>query len=206
MIPAVVLAAGKSTRMGRAKALLPLGGDTFAGRIVRTLRAAGVDDVVVVLGFEAESIAAALERAEVPARVVVNPRYESGQLSSLLAGLRAVDRPGVTAMLLTLVDVPLVSAATVRAVLERHRASSAPLVRPVQGSRHGHPVLFDRRLFAALRGADPAAGAKPIVRAHASADGDVEVSDEGAFLDIDTPAEYESIARGGSGDPTQLLP
>jgi CTP:molybdopterin cytidylyltransferase MocA len=197
MTPAVVLAAGKSTRMGRTKALLPLGGETFVSRIVRTFRSAGVEDVVVVVGHDAERVAGVLSRMDPAPRVVVNPDYESGQLSSILAGLRAVDRPGVQAMLLTLVDVPLVAADTVRAVLSRYRTSSAPVVRPVNGDRHGHPVLLDRRLFGLLRGADPATGAKPIVRAHASAFGDVEVSDEGAFTDIDTPEEY-AAATGGT--------
>ena len=190
MIPALVLAAGKSTRMGRTKALLPLGDETFISRIVGTFRAAGVEDVVVVVGHDAERVAAALDRLDPPPRVVLNPGYESGQLSSILAGLRAVDRPGVTALLLTLVDVPLVSADTVRAVLMRYRAEAATVVRPVNGSRHGHPVLIDRQLFPLLRAADPVTGAKPIVRAHASAAGDVEVADEGSFTDIDTPTEY----------------
>jgi CTP:molybdopterin cytidylyltransferase MocA len=197
MIPAVVLAAGKSTRMGRTKALLPLGGETFVSRIVRTFRSAGVEEVVVVVGHDAERVSDVLSRMDAAPRVIVNPDYESGQLSSILAGLRAVDRPGVHAMLLTLVDVPLVAADTVRAVLSRYRTSSAPVVRPVNGNRHGHPVLLDRRLFGLLRGAAPAAGAKPIVRAHASALGDVEVYDEGAFTDIDTPEEY-AAATGGT--------
>jgi molybdenum cofactor cytidylyltransferase len=192
MIPAVVLAAGKSTRMGQTKALLPLGGETFVSRIVATFRSAGVEDVVVVVGHDAERVAEALGGMNAPPRVIMNPDYETGQLSSILSGLRAVDRPGVTAMLMTLVDVPLVSADTVRAVLMRYRSTSAPVVRPVNGDRHGHPVLLDRTLFSLIRGADPAAGAKPIVRAHASAEGDVEVSDEGAFTDIDTPDEYAS--------------
>jgi len=190
MIPALVLAAGKSTRMGRTKALLPLGDETFISRIVGTFRAAGVEDVVVVVGHDAERVAAALDRLDHPPRVVLNSDYESGQLSSILAGLRAVDRPGVTAVLLTLVDVPLVSPDTVRAVLMRYRAEASPVVRPVNGSRHGHPVLIDRQLFPLLRAADPATGAKPIARAHASAAGDVEVADEGSFTDIDTPSEY----------------
>jgi molybdenum cofactor cytidylyltransferase len=194
VIPAVVLAAGKSTRMGRPKALLPLAnGDTFLTRIIRTLLDAEIEDVVVVLGHEAEAIAASIAERDLAPRVVLNRDYESGQLSSLLAGLRAIDRPGVNAMLLTLVDVPLVSAATVRAVVARYRTSRAPLVRPVHGDQHGHPVLIDRLLFDALRRADPSSGAKPIVRGHVSAAGDVEVSDEGAFLDIDTPEEYERL-------------
>jgi molybdenum cofactor cytidylyltransferase len=194
MIPAVVLAAGKSTRMGRTKALLPLGGETFVTRIVRTFRSAGVEDVVVVVGHDAQLVSDALSRMDAAPRVILNPDYDSGQLSSILAGLRAVDRPGVGAMLMTLVDVPLVSSETVRAVLMRYRSTSAPVVRPVNGNRHGHPVLIDRRLFGQFRGADSAAGVKPIVRAHASAMGDVEVSDEGAFTDIDTPEEYAAVA------------
>jgi molybdenum cofactor cytidylyltransferase len=196
MVPAIVLAAGKSTRMGRSKALLPLGGaDTFLTRIVSSFRAAGVEEVVVVLGHDAEAIASALAERRVAARIVVNADYERGQFSSLLAGLRAVDRPGVGGILLTLVDVPLVSPETIRAVAARHRVTAAPIVRPVSGSRHGHPVLIDRRLFDALRQADPTHGAKPVIRAHASAAGDVEVNDEGAFLDVDTPEEYAALTR-----------
>ena len=89
VIPAIVLAAGRSSRMGRAKATLPLdGGDTFLTRIVRTFLAAGVDDVVVVVGHEAEAIVEQrLPRAACRARFVANPDYDRGQLSSLLAGL-----------------------------------------------------------------------------------------------------------------------
>ena len=120
----------------------------------------------------------------------MNREYDRGQLSSLLAGLDAIDRPGVSAALVTLVDVPLVSASTVRAVIEHYRGTHAPIVRPTSGDRHGHPLLIDRSLFAALRAADPAAGAKPIVRAHASAAGDIAIDDEGAFIDIDTEEDY----------------
>jgi molybdenum cofactor cytidylyltransferase len=203
MIPAVILAAGKSTRMGQPKALLALpGGDTFLTRIIRTFEDAGVDDVVVVIGHEAEAIAASVAERGLAPRIVVNRQYESGQFSSFLAGLRAIDRPGVQALLLTLVDVPLVSSTTVRAVIDRYRANHAPIVRPVSSVRsdlHGHPVLMDRTLFDALRATDPSNGAKPIVRAHASPAGDVISDDEGAFLDIDTPEDYERARRGSRG-------
>jgi molybdenum cofactor cytidylyltransferase len=129
---------------------------------------------------------------------VVNADYARGQLSSILAGLRAIDRPGVAGMLLTLVDVPLVSAETIRAVVDRYRRTRAPVVRPTSGSRHGHPVLIDRSLFDELRHADPSAGARPVLRAHASPAGDVVVEDEGAFVDVDTPGEYERLlSRSG---------
>ena len=121
----------------------------------------------------------------------MNPDYESGQLSSLLAGLNAVDRPGVTAALVTLVDVPLVLPAPFGrssiAIATSHRRSSVPSA----AIRHGHPVLIDRSLFDEIRRADPTVGRRAVVRAHASARGDVEVDDDGAFRDIDTVSEYE---------------
>jgi CTP:molybdopterin cytidylyltransferase MocA len=183
--------------MGRVKAMLAVDDrDTFLSRIIRTFLAAGVQDVVVVLGHDANAIAGAIIDTELPVRIVVNPDYDRGQLSSLVTGLAVVDRPGIAATLVTLVDVPLVTPDTVRAVLERYRLTHAPIVRPTSGGRHGHPLMIDRALFPALRAADPAAGAKPIVRAHASTAGDIEIADEGAFVDIDTEEEYRRVVTG----------
>jgi molybdenum cofactor cytidylyltransferase len=159
--------------------------------------------VIVVVGHDADLIAGSFSESGLPARFVVNHAYDRGQLSSLVAGLNAVDRPGVAAVLLTLVDVPLVSESTVRAVIDSYRCTRAPIVRPTSGDRHGHPLLIDRSVFDALRAADPSAGAKPIVRAHASAAGDIAIEDEGAFLDVDTEEEYRrTIASrfGGVAD------
>ena len=199
VIPAIVLAAGKSSRMGRPKATLPLDGrDTFLTRIVRTFAEASVADVVVVVGHDADAIVSSFAHTDVTARFVGNPDYEQGQLSSLLAGLRLVDRPGVAAVLVTLVDVPLVRASTVRAVVDRYRETRAPVVRPVRGVDHGHPVLIDRSLFDAIRHADPVVGAKPIIRANVSTAGDVDVDDPGAFADFDTP---DDVRRAGLSGP-----
>jgi molybdenum cofactor cytidylyltransferase len=228
VIPAIVLAAGLSTRMGgRSKALLKIGErDTFLTRIIRAFHEAGVNDVAVVVGHDADAVRESLldRRIGLPASVrtdlqassgaarqivrrsrqpdpdqavqlVFNPAYQSGQLSSLIAGLNAIDGPGVRAMLMTLVDVPAASSATIRRVIDRYLESNAPVVRPVRGDQHGHPVLMDRRLFDELRRADPAEGAKPIVRAYVSEIGNVAVDDEGAFFDVDTPADYERLRR-----------
>ena len=199
MIPGVVLAGGASSRMqGRPKALLPAGPGhgTFLERIVSTLRAGGVDDVVVVTGHHHDAVGgrAALLRPMV--RVVRNRHPERGQLSSLVAALGVVDHPGVRAMLVTLVDLPLISTATVRAVLAAYRRTGAPLVRPGRDGRHGHPVVFDRGLFRELRQADPARGAKPVVRAHEAEGCVVAVDDDGAFTDVDTPDDYRRCFGG----------
>ena len=196
MIPGVVLAGGASSRMGgRPKALLPTGhGDeTFLARVVSAMREGGVDDVVVVAGYHLEAIVSASELMAPFVRVLHNPASERGQLSSLLVALEAIDGPGVRAMLVTLVDLPLVSPATVRAVLDGYRRSGAPIVRPARDGRHGHPVLFDRSLFDELRRADPEQGAKPIVRAHAADGLEIEIEDEGAFADVDTPEDYQRV-------------
>lgn len=190
---------------GRSKALLEIGeGETFLTRIIRSFDAAGVTDVAIVVGHEADAVRASLlgrgirlrPDAERGIRLVVNPAYESGQLSSLLAGLNAIDGPDVRAMLMTLVDVPAASPATIRRVIDRYFETGAPVVRPIRGDEHGHPVLIDRRLFDQLRRADPAEGAKPIVRAHASETGNVAVDDEGAFFDVDTPTDYARLRSG----------
>ena len=196
MIPGIVLAGGKSSRMGRPKALLPIGssGETFFDRVTGTLLDAGIQDVVVVVGADAEAIrACARPRAGV--RIVENPDYGQGQLSSLLAGLRAIDAARTTAALVTLIDVPLVSAATVRTLLAAQRERGAPVVRPVSNGRHGHPVIIGRELFDELERADLTQGAKPVVRARAAEMIEVPIDDEGAFTDIDTREDYEKYIR-----------
>jgi len=203
--------------MGHVKANLPIGlpiagdpaiRDTFLTRIVKTLHHADIADVIIVVGHEREAVMTRFAESGLSARFVENADYESGQLSSLLAALRIVDRPGVVAALVTLVDVPFVSAVTVRAVVDRYRQTLAPVVRPARAGRHGHPLLIDRSLFEQLRHSDPVAGAKPVVRSNATPAGDVEVDDEGAFRDIDTPEDYEDAlsafgrgARGASAAP-----
>ncbi|HEY0283982.1 MAG TPA: nucleotidyltransferase family protein [Vicinamibacterales bacterium] len=196
MIPGIVLAGGKSSRMGRPKALLPIGssGETFFDRVTSTLLDAGIQDVIVVVGGDAEAIRAGA-RPRTGVRIVENPDYDQGQLTSLLAGLRAIDAARATAALVTLVDVPLVSVATVRTLLAARREHGAPIVRPVSNGRHGHPVIFGRELFDELERADPTQGAKPVVRAHSAEMIEVPIDDEGAFTDIDTREDYEKYIR-----------
>ena len=198
MLAAIVLAAGDSRRMGTPKALLPdAAGTPFVVRIARTFLAAGIDDVVVVTGASHDAVAAALDSAGLPVapRLERNADPSRGQLSSLWTGLDAVERPELRAVLLTLVDVPMVRPATVRAVVDAWRATAAPIVRPAIGDRHGHPVLFDRALFAELRAAPLAEGAKTVVHAHAREVVNVQVEDEDSLTDVDTPADYEALLR-----------
>ena len=197
VIPAIILAAGASSRMGRPKALLPIPAEstTFLERLVQTLRDAGADDIIVVVGYDAGAVRGLIESAGLAVRTVENQDPSRGQLSSLVAALEVADRPGVQGVLVAPVDQPLVAAETVKRLLGVYRRTPAPAVRPTRGDRHGHPVILDRSLFDELRRADLSSGAREVIRRHGSEVIDVTVDDEGAFLDIDTPEEYEGAMR-----------
>jgi molybdenum cofactor cytidylyltransferase len=202
MIRGIVLAAGASTRMGQAKAALPIGqtGETAISRVVRTLLRGGVPEVIVVAGAHIDAVRMAMPSHEPRARVIEHVGWKRGQLSSLLTGLDAIEDPLLEAAVVTLVDVPLVLPSTVGAVIAEWRRSGAPIVRPSTGAtgatgaeRHGHPVVFDRSVFADLRAADLNLGAKAVFEKHRDRVVNVEVTDPGAFEDIDTPGDYEKI-------------
>src|SRR4051812_14164501 len=185
--------------MGRPKALLACGpgADTFVSHVVTAMRDGGADDVLVVARADDEDLRREVLRGG--ARVIVNPDPDRGQLSSLLAGLDAADRPGVAGVLVMPVDIPFVRAATVARLKAAFAAGDAPIVRPVFAGRHGHPVIFGRRAFDDLRRADPAIGAKAVVRAHAASILDVEVDDPMILRDVDTPDDYRVLLAGDEG-------
>ena len=185
--------------MGAPKAmLLDSDGRPFVARIVRTFIDAGVSDITIVVGSQLTAIAQALEADDLPIRprLVVNPDPARGQLSSLLVGLDTA-ASDIEAVLVTLVDVPLIASSTIRQVIAAWEPARPPVVRPARGTRHGHPVLFDRAVFDELRHAPLDEGAKFVVRAHADHVVYVEVDDEGCLFDVDTPGDYARL-KGGS--------
>jgi CTP:molybdopterin cytidylyltransferase MocA len=199
--------------MGRPKAGLPLSdrGDTFLSRILRTLAAAGLPDIVVVTGAATEAVRVAAGRVRRPVRFLHNERWQEGQLTSLLTGLGVPDDHLLEAVLVMLVDAPLASSDTVARVVGAWRASRAPVVRPARGEVHGHPVIFDRAVFDDLRAADPQIGAKAVVRAHSRDILNLPVDDRGAFVDIDTEDEYRTALsllqpKAAAGSATPSLP
>ena len=163
MLAGLVLAAGESSRMGGSPkaALKAPCGRTFVGRVIDVLAESGVDNLIVVTGEHHDAVVAAVT-GDAPRRLpifVKNPNPARGQLSSLWVGMDHAITPDVEALLVTLVDVPMITAEVVRQVIDGWRSTGAPIVRPAIGPRHGHPVLYDRSLFAALRTAPLEQGA-----------------------------------------------
>jgi molybdenum cofactor cytidylyltransferase len=200
VIPGVILAAGLSSRMGRPKALLPVGdgGPTFVAHLSTALLDGGVADVIVVARPEDAALAEAVAGLGARVRIVTNPHADRGQLSSVLAGLNAADRPGVHAVLVTPVDVPLIRADTVQRLLAEFANRHVPVARATHLGRHGHPVIFGRAVFDALRHADERVGAKAIVQSHAHEAIDVDVDDPGVLHDIDEPGDYTRLIDQGT--------
>ncbi len=171
------------------------GGQTFVSRLAAVLAAGGIDDVLIVGRPDDLALrAAAMELGSV--RYVSNPRADDGQISSILAALDVVDRPGVEGLLVLPVDQPLVTAPTIAAVLAGFRRVRPPVARATHGGAHGHPVVFARRVFEDLRRLGPGAGARAVVRASGASVLDVEVPDEGVLIDIDDPEEYARVFGG----------
>jgi molybdenum cofactor cytidylyltransferase len=195
MISGVILAAGRSTRMGRPKALLQAPcGRTFVARLVDTLSLGGVDGAFVVGRSDDEALRLTVESLAPRARWIENPDADAGgQLSSLLAGLRKADRPGIRALMVVPVDAPMILADTVATLIATFSATGAPIIRPRYRGRNGHPVVFSRAVFDELRRADPALGAKAVLRAHHDTIVNVDVEDPGVAGDVDTPEDYAKL-------------
>lgn len=195
MIVAVVLSAGESSRMGRPKALLPVENQTFIARIVDALRGGRISRIIVVLGHNAEQLRPSIEPLGV--EIVVNPAYKQGQLSSLQAAVRLLDKDSnCDGIMVHLVDHPYLSPQLVETLTRRFNESASKIVLPVFGGKRGHPVIFSRALFAELLNAPLDQGAKAVVNAHRAETLEVETDDKGITLDIDTPALYRQHVKG----------
>lgn len=190
-IAAILLAAGESTRMGRPKALLHWRSTTLIEYQVRELRAAGVDDLVVVLGHDADAIRPYVEE---DAEIVVNEAYRAGRASSLRAGAAALPDSADPIVVLS-VDQPRTQQ-TVRATLEAHARGGASITIPAYRGHRGHPVVLAGALLPELREAsEEAQGLRSVIAAHEASVREVEIDDEQVVLDINTPEEYAIALR-----------
>jgi molybdenum cofactor cytidylyltransferase len=184
---AVVLAAGRSSRMGSNKLLLPFDGRTVLETTLDALR--GIDTVVVT-GHKPEELEGVLSRYKV--KVVHNPRYEEGMTTSFQAGLRAVDADAAFLVLGDQVGLTrCLLSAMVQAMVD---GGDAQIVSPRYGERRGHPVLFRRSLFGEILSLGPGESLRDVVARHEDGHRYVE-GDVWTVIDMDTPEEYEAAKK-----------
>jgi molybdenum cofactor cytidylyltransferase len=191
VIAGIVLAAGRSSRLGRPKQLLPVHGEALIRHTLRRVLASSLDQVILVVGHEAEEVRAAV--ADFPVACVFNAEAAAGQSTSVCAGLAALS-PDVRAAVFILGDQPGVDPNVIDTLITAWRESGAPVVAPRYEDRMGNPVLFDRRVFPELAALEGDTGARPVVRAYHDS-GELHVAPVAgpAPPDVDTEADYAAL-------------
>lgn len=189
-LAAIVLAAGKSERMGRNKLLLEIAGRTILDRLLDTLEESTIDEVFVVLGHRPEELRSCVEAHR--AEAVLNPDYEEGMTSSFKAGLRHISADAVFLVLGDQLGLDGKFLDQMAATMESD--PEALIVSPVYRRRRGHPVLFRRTLFPEILSLGPEETVRDVVLRHRTAHRLVE-SSVWYVLDIDTPEDFEKAKR-----------
>jgi molybdenum cofactor cytidylyltransferase len=186
MISAIVLAAGKSERMGKPKALLPFRGRTFLENILDTISRSTIENTIVVVGHHRQEI----ERTVKGFQLVFNPAYEQGMITSFQAGIRVLPWDAAGAFLF-LVDHPLVEVETLERLIER--LAPGRIIVPTYDGRRGHPVLFAPDILDEVLGLLPTEGANIVVRKDPTRVIEVPLNAPGILVDIDTPEQFEKL-------------
>jgi len=181
-ISAIVLAAGRSTRMGAQKMLMSWGDTTVLGRVIATLRSAEVEEISLVTNSK---IAGELTIDEV--KIEINE--EGAMLESLKAGLSAV-KPSAEAVLICLGDQPQMEEGSVRSVSEAFLKSRANLVVSSYNMRRGHPWLAARVMWAEIKALESGKTLRDFLNLYASEIEYVKVASPAILQDLDTPEDY----------------
>jgi len=194
MLSLIVLAAGKSTRMrGENKLLAKIGGKPMIRRVVESALASMVDEVIVVVGWEAKKIMDALNN--LPCRFVVNKEFRTGQSSSVKVGLKEI-RGSADAVLVLPGDVALIDADSINMVVNAYKNRKSPIVVAAHSGRSGHPVLLSKELFNEIERIDEATfGLKSVVKRHESGAQMVETGSERVLRDVDTPEDLKLVMQ-----------
>ena len=189
-VAAVVLAAGQSRRMGKPKQLLRLGSKTILERTLENVRGSAVEEVILVLGAEADEIRNKLDLDGV--RVLINPDFQAGMGASLRKGLAAVS-PSMEAALIVLADQPFVQASTLDHLIACHAKQASQILIPLYRGFRGNPVLLDRAIFPELAQLTGDIGCRAIFGAHTQSIHQLAVDDVGVLLDIDSVEDWKKL-------------
>ncbi|NLO49321.1 MAG: NTP transferase domain-containing protein [Clostridiales bacterium] len=189
---AAVLAAGYSSRMGTLKPLLPIGDHCALSHVLRTLKSAGINDTAVVTGYLREKLRPVITSEG--ATDVFNPDFDKGMLSSVKAGLNHfLHTGGVSGILLSPADCPLVLACTIRSILFEASENPDRFIVPCYKGKKGHPLWIPLSKFHEILSYDGSMGLKGITQKYDDEMIRLETQDEGTVLDMDTPEAYQKL-------------
>ncbi len=191
MISAVILAAGESRRMGEQnKLLLPISGEVLILKFVKSVCASDVDDVLVVVGHEAEKIKDILQGQ--PVRFVANPSYLVGMTTSIQSGVRAVS-PESDGLLICLSDMPFAETSDFNCLIHAFNDFRLPesslIVVPVFQEKRGNPVLFSREFREKIL-QYKGDGCRGILQEYPKSVMEVMMGNDNLLRDVDTPEDY----------------
>jgi len=189
---ALISAAGRSSRMGTPKALLPLGEETVVERLVGVFHEAGIRDVVVVVGHGFHLLVPLLEKRA--ARWVMNDRFDDGMFSSVKVGAAFLGREkGRKAFFFHPVDIPLIRPETLRTLAGAFREGETDVCRPCFQGRRGHPPLISWALIPSILEFAGPEGLRSFLSRRDLRSLDVECADPGVLRGMNTPEEYERV-------------
>jgi len=186
----IILAAGTATRMGKTKQLLPFQDSTLLGRVVKHATESNLDELIVVLGHDAENIAKTIDFSGM--RVIINKEYIKGQSTSLIKGLDAVSE-SCTGVMFLLADQPLITSDIMNHMIKAFQTSDAPIIIPFCDGRRGNPVIIARSLFPRLSSLTLDSGARVIFNEYENSILKINIENDAILFDVDTPMDYEKL-------------
>jgi len=189
MLSAILLAAGESKRMGALKQLMPLGKSTLLEQAIDNLLNSSVDETIVVVGHKAQEITKAI--ASRPVKIVLNPNYQQGMSTSIIAGLKQLG-PKSQAVMLAMGDQPLVESRTINQLIDAFKSHDKGIAVPTHRGRRGNPVIFAIKYKEELLKLKGDIGGREIIKSHPDDVLEVAVDSESVISDIDTRDDYQS--------------
>jgi molybdenum cofactor cytidylyltransferase len=185
---AIVLAAGKSTRMQKQKLLLPFHSETIISKVVKTAMQAVNNNVVVVLGSHSEEVRRQTYNPDL--KFILNPNYEKGMLSSVICGFNALPESAGAAMLF-LGDQPHIPDTVPEQLIAAWNNSKKGIVIPTFSGKRGHPVLIETKYKQEIEHLNQDKGLKELMEKFSDDVLEVECRTPEVLRDIDTPADYK---------------
>jgi len=193
LVSAILLAAGKSERMGENKLLLPFGGRTVIQRTLDSLLASRAGEVIVVLGNKAQEINASIGNRR--ALSVLNPNFAKGMSTSLVTGLGIVNQQA-RFIIVALGDQPLITTKVYNQLIETALNSDKGIILPVCKGERGNPIIISTKYRAELLAQTGDIGGRELLKAHPGDVLEVPVECEGVVININTKEEYEKRLKG----------